>query len=181
MDNTLLLLEALHFAADKHRDHRRKDAHVTPYINHPIHVAQILASTGGVTDAEILAAAILHDTVEDTETTLEELEATFGGRVARIVGEVSDDKTLPKAERKRLQIEHAREISEEGALVKISDKISNVQDVSHNPPPDWDNERRAAYLNWAEEVVASCPKVNDRLMEEFAKSISLGKNVLGVH
>ena len=175
-----LLLKALHFAADKHRDQRRKDVHASPYINHPITVAQILSRVGGVDDAEILAAAVLHDTVEDTETTFEELELEFGGRVAGIVGEVTDDKTLSKAERKRLQIEHARHISEEGALVKIADKISNVQDVTNNPPEGWDDKRRLEYLDWAEHVVKSCPVVNESLLDQFDDVLCNGKAQLSI-
>src|SRR5690349_3850684 len=102
-----LLLHALAFAAHKHRDQRRKDAEASPYINHPIALAEVLAGEGGVTDIEVLAAALLHDTIEDTDTTIEELREQFGARIAGVVGEVTDDKDLPKAERKRLQIEHA--------------------------------------------------------------------------
>ncbi|MGH8733189.1 MAG: HD domain-containing protein, partial [Burkholderiales bacterium] len=98
-----LLLRALAFAAHKHRDQRRKDAAASPYINHPIALADVLVNEGGVTDVEVLCAALLHDTVEDTATTLEELEETFNPRIARIVAEVTDDQNLPKAERKRLQ------------------------------------------------------------------------------
>ncbi len=178
MNDISILLKAIHFAAGKHRDQRRKDVNSSPYINHPIHVAQILSEVGGIDDPEILAAAVLHDTVEDTETTPSELEQEFGERVARIVGEVTDDKSLPKNERKRLQIEHAAELSEEAALVKIADKISNVSDVIDNPPPDWGCIRRTEYLNWSEEVVTNSPRVNDRLIEYFAQSISLGKMAL---
>ena len=161
-----LVLRALHFAADKHRDHRRKDIHASPYINHPIHVAQILSEVG-VEDPEILAAATLHDTVEDTETSLGELAKEFGDRVSRIVAEVTDDKSLPKQERKRLQIEHAPELSGEAAQVKVADKISNVTDVISNPPPDWDDERRKEYVEWARAVVEKCPVVNQVLTDRF--------------
>ena len=175
-----LLLKALHFAADKHRDQRRKDVHASPYVNHPVTVAQILSEIGGVDDVEVLIAAILHDTVEDTDTTIEELEREFGSRVARIVGEVTDDKTLSKAERKRLQIENARHISEEGALVKIADKISNVQDVINNPPEEWDDKRRLEYLDWAEQVVKSCPVIGERLSVRFDEALSHGKARLSI-
>src|SRR5437868_9453111 len=108
-----LLLKALAFAAHKHRDQRRKDADASPYINHPIALADVLVNEGGVTDIEVLCAALLHDTVEDTATTHEELIAAFGARIARIVAEVTDDQHRPKAERKRLQVEHAASISTE--------------------------------------------------------------------
>ena len=177
LTNTLILLKALHFAADKHRDHRRKDVHASPYINHPIHVAQILSEVG-IEDPETLAAAVLHDTVEDTETTLGELAKEFGDRVSRIVAEVTDDKTLSKDDRKRLQIEHAPELSEEAALVKVADKISNVSDVIDNPPDGWNDKRRKEYVEWARAVVEACPVVNDSLLENFLQVILLGKSAL---
>ena len=180
MSDVSILLKALRFAADKHRDQRRKDVNASPYINHPIGVAQTLSEVGGVDDPEILAAAVLHDTVEDTESTIEELAKEFGARVASIVGEVTDDKTLPKAERKRLQIEHARHISEEGALVKIADKISNVQDVTNNPPEGWDDKRRLEYLDWAEHVVKSCPVVNVSLLDQFDDVLCNGQAQLSI-
>ena len=78
----LLILRAIDFAARKHRDQRRKDEEASPYINHPISVSLLLADIGGIADAEVLSAAILHDTLEDTDTTTEELEAVFGMRIA---------------------------------------------------------------------------------------------------
>ena len=174
------LLHALHFAADKHRDQRRKDALASPYINHPILVAQLLADIAGVTDTDILMAAILHDTVEDTETTFEELEQLFGSSVAGIVAEVTDDKTLSKKERKRLQIEHAQHISPEGALVKIADKLANIHDIAINPPQGWDRARRTEYLAWAEAVVGSCPSVNVALENRFAETLETAHAALQV-
>ncbi len=172
LTDTSILLKALHFAADRHRDHRRKDVHASPYINHPIHVAQILAEVG-IQDPETLAAAVLHDTVEDTETSLGELAVEFGDRVARIVSEVTDDKTLSKDERKRLQIEHAPDLSEEAALVKVADKISNVTDVLENPPDGWDDKRRKDYVEWARAVVDKCPVVKRSLTERFYSALEL--------
>src|ERR1041384_6973072 len=129
--NTIaLLLKALHFAANKHRDQRRKDIDASPYINHPIEVAETLARVGGVTDLVTLQAAILHDTIEDTTTTPEELEAAFGAEVRRVVEECTDDTKLPKADRKRLQIEHAPHLSHRAKLVKLGDKIANVRSVT---------------------------------------------------
>jgi guanosine-3',5'-bis(diphosphate) 3'-pyrophosphohydrolase len=148
-----LLLKALAFAAHKHRDQRRKDAEASPYINHPIALADVLVNEGGVTDPEVLSAALLHDTVEDTATTPEELRDAFGPRVAKIVAEVTDDKNLPKAERKRLQVEHAATISPEAKLVKLADKISNLRDVAVRPPAGWDLARRREYFDWAKSVV----------------------------
>jgi len=162
-----LLLKALSFAAHKHRDQRRKDAEASPYINHPIALADVLVNEGGVTDAEVLAAALLHDTVEDTATTPDELERAFGARVARIVAEVTDDAALPKAERKRLQVEHAASISPEAKLVKLADKICNLRDVAVRPPAQWSLERRREYFEWAKNVVDRLRGIHPRLEAAF--------------
>jgi guanosine-3',5'-bis(diphosphate) 3'-pyrophosphohydrolase len=148
-----LLFRALAFAAHKHRDQRRKDAEASPYINHPIALAEALAGEGGVSDVEVLAAALLHDTIEDTDTSLEELKREFGGRIAGIVMEVTDDQALPKAERKRLQIEHAAGLSAGAKLVKLADKICNLRDVADRPPAKWDLQRRQEYFEWAKRVI----------------------------
>ena len=148
-----LLLKALSFAAHKHRDQRRKDAEASPYINHPIALAQVLAGEGGVSDLEVLAAALLHDTIEDTATSGEELGREFGERIAAMVAEVTDDTKLPKAERKRLQIEHAAQLSEGAKLVKLADKICNLRDVADRPPAKWDLQRRQEYFEWAKRVI----------------------------
>ena len=173
-----LILKAAHFSAQKHSTQRRKDKDASPYINHPISVALAIAQIGGVDDPEILAAALLHDTLEDTATTPEELEAEFGKKVCEYVLDVTDDKTLPKHERKRRQIEHAKKISKGAALIKIGDKISNVTDVTNNPPADWDINRRKQYLDWAEKVIENCPKVNDRMENKFQEIINQGREAL---
>jgi GTP diphosphokinase / guanosine-3',5'-bis(diphosphate) 3'-diphosphatase len=149
------LFAALSFAAAQHRDQRRKDREASPYINHPIALAEVLARMG-VTDPVVLQAAILHDTIEDTETTPDEIEEHFGTEVRAVVEEVTDDKTLPKATRKRLQLEHAATLSDRAKLIKLADKICNVLDVTHSPPPDWDDERRRPYLDWSAGVVEQC-------------------------
>ena len=173
------LLQAIDFAAHKHRAQRRKSGQDVPYINHPINVARLLAEVGGIADEDVLVAAVLHDTLEDTETTREELEAAFGPAVLRIVEEVTDDKSLPKAQRKRLQVEHASGLSPGAALIKLADKISNVQDMGHAPPADWPVERVREYLDWAEAVVANCPDVNRPLRERFAQVLSEGRQAVG--
>ena len=173
-----LILKAVHFSAQKHSTQRRKDENASPYINHPISVALAIAQIGGVDDPEILAAALLHDTLEDTDTTPEELEDEFGKKVCEYVLDVTDDKTLPKDERKRRQIEHAKKISNGVALIKLGDKISNVTDVINNPPEDWDNNRRKEYLDWAEKVIENCPKVNDRMENKFQEIIKQGREAL---
>jgi guanosine-3',5'-bis(diphosphate) 3'-pyrophosphohydrolase len=147
------LLKAAAFAAEQHRDQRRKGSDAAPYINHPIAVANVLANEAGIDDAEVLCAAMLHDTIEDTGTTEEELRAEFGDRVTDIVLEVTDDKALPKDIRKQLQIEHAPRLSREAKLVKLADKISNLRDII-TAPPDWPVERKAAYFEWSAQVIA---------------------------
>jgi guanosine-3',5'-bis(diphosphate) 3'-pyrophosphohydrolase len=148
-----VVLAASAFAAHKHRDQRRKGKDASPYINHPIAVANVLANEAAITDATTLAAALLHDTIEDTDTTVEELEGEFGLEIAAVVLEVTDDKKLPKQVRKRLQIEHAATLSRNAKLVKLADKICNLRDMSRSPPVDWPIERRAEYFAWAKNVV----------------------------
>jgi guanosine-3',5'-bis(diphosphate) 3'-pyrophosphohydrolase len=151
-DAIALLLRATAFAADKHRNQRRKDAEASPYINHPVALANLLAQAG-IGDTTVLAAALLHDTIEDTDATPEELTAAFGGEIAAVVLEVTDDKSLPKAERKRRQVEHAPHLSTPAKLVKLADKICNLRDVSHSPPLDWSLERKREYFDWARQVI----------------------------
>jgi len=162
-----LLFRALAFAAHKHRDQRRKDAEASPYINHPIALAEVLAGEGGVTDVEVLAAALLHDTIEDTDTSLAELQEEFGARIAAMVAEVTDDKNLPKAERKRLQIEHAAALSPGAKLVKLADKICNLRDVADRPPSKWELERRQEYFEWAKRVIDGLRGVHPKLEAAF--------------
>lgn len=148
-----VLVKAAAFAADKHRHQRRKGADAEPYINHPIGLASVLAVEAGITDVETLCAAILHDTVEDTETSEAELRAHFGVAIAGLVMEVTDDKRLDKDERKRLQIQRAAAASEKARLVKLADKICNLRDIVEKPPADWDLARRRAYFDWARQVI----------------------------
>ena len=148
-----LILRALAYAAEKHRDQRRKNAEASPYINHPIALANVLATEGHVNDYVVICAALLHDTIEDTETTHEELTEQFGSEIAGIVLEVTDDKSLPKAERKRLQIEHASSLSDKAKVVKLADKICNLRDIAHEPPAGWDLSRKQEYFDWAKAVV----------------------------
>jgi GTP diphosphokinase / guanosine-3',5'-bis(diphosphate) 3'-diphosphatase len=165
--STQLILEALQFAAEKHRDQRRKDIEASPYINHPIALANVLWREGGVHEPDVICAALLHDTVEDTQTTEAELVETFGNKIAGIVMEVTDDKTLIKADRKRAQIEHAPHISREAKLVKLADKISNLRDVASSPPKDWSLERRREYFDWARKVVDGMRGVHPLLEQLF--------------
>ena len=174
-------IKAIAFAAHKHRGQRRKDRQQTPYINHPIALTSVLALEAKITDETVLVAALLHDTVEDTSASFEELEGVFGSSITGIVRELSDDKSLPKSERKRLQIEHARHASTEAKCVKLADKICNVRDITHDPPADWPDERRQEYLDWAESVVAECRGVSSALEEIFDKAVSEGRSALGLN
>jgi guanosine-3',5'-bis(diphosphate) 3'-pyrophosphohydrolase len=173
-----LVLKAAEFAAQKHEGQIRKGRDGSPYIDHPKSVARVLAEVGGVDDPEILAAAWLHDTLEDTETTPEELTSAFGERVCRLVEEVSDDKSLLKEERKQLQIEHALMLSADAVLIKFGDKISNVIEITNTPPIKWSLERRKKYLDWAEAVIDNCPKVNTALEQHFAEVLKKGRKML---
>jgi guanosine-3',5'-bis(diphosphate) 3'-pyrophosphohydrolase len=166
-DPVSIVLAASAFAAHKHRDQRRKGADASPYINHPIAVANVLANEAGITDPTILAAALLHDTIEDTDTTVEELAAEFGSEIAAIVVEVTDDKSLDKLVRKRLQIEHAASLSSSAQFVKFADKICNIRDMSGSPPVDWSSERRAEYFAWAKQVVDQMRGVSPVLEKLF--------------
>ena len=176
--NDILVLKAAQFAALKHRDQLRKGSQELPYVVHLISTALLIAEVGGVKDPEVLAAALLHDTIEDTQTTAEELTAAFGKKVCRLVEEVSDDKSHEKAVRKRLQIEHAPELSSGAVLIKLADKISNVVDLTNSPPIKWDLEQCEDYLDWAEEVINNCPKVNRALERHFAEVVALGRKTL---
>jgi GTP diphosphokinase / guanosine-3',5'-bis(diphosphate) 3'-diphosphatase len=147
-----LVLRAAAFAAEKHRSGRRKDEDASPYINHPITAAYILVRAG-IEDPAVLASALLHDTVEDTLTTVDELEVVFGYEIANIVAECTDDKSLPKLERKQAQIDHAPKLSHKAKLVKLADKIANVNDINGAPPAGWSLERKREYFDWAKRVV----------------------------
>jgi GTP diphosphokinase / guanosine-3',5'-bis(diphosphate) 3'-diphosphatase len=162
-----LLLEALEFAADKHRNQRRKDRRASPYINHPIALATVLTLEGRVADPKVLAAALLHDTIEDTRTSYEELKAKFGTRVAKTVLEVTDNKRLRKHTRKRLQVEHASGLSRDAKLVKLADKICNVRDLGEHPPVGWNKQRRREYFDWAKRVIDGLRGTNRRLEAAF--------------
>lgn len=155
----------MNFAAVSHQNQRRSNKAKTPYINHPIGVANILANEGDVTDIQTLMGALLHDTVEDTNTSFEEIEEHFGKPVRKIVEEVTDDKSLPKAERKRLQIEHAASCSREAKLIKLADKLYNLRDLSspEGVPEDWSRARRDEYFIWAQKVVDNLRGTNEKL------------------
>jgi (p)ppGpp synthase/HD superfamily hydrolase len=179
-ESTGALLKALRFAAEKHKGQRRKGAEAAPYINHLIQVAEILWTVGNVRDVTLLVASTLHDTIEDTDATPEEIEAQFGGEVLALVLEVTDDRSLSQKDRKQLQVESASHKSPKAKLLKIADKISNVQDIVTSPPRDWSLERKREYLLWTERVVAGLRGVNENLEIYYDDLLRKGKQSLGI-
>jgi GTP diphosphokinase / guanosine-3',5'-bis(diphosphate) 3'-diphosphatase len=167
-DDLGLLIRATHFAARRHRDQRRKDIKSTPYITHPIALAATL-SDAGVSDVTVLAAALLHDTIEDTITTYDDLRGEFGKAIADLVAEVTDAKFVEKASRKRLQVARAGHASEGAKLVKLADKICNLRDMLGRPPAHWSLERRQRYFDWADEVIGQVRGTNATLERMFAR------------
>ncbi|TND08946.1 MAG: guanosine-3',5'-bis(diphosphate) 3'-pyrophosphohydrolase [Bacteroidetes bacterium] len=157
-----LLISAIHFASRAHAGQLRKDK-LTPYINHPLEVMQLLSKHGDVRNETFLCAAVLHDIVEDTSITIRDIEKLFNTRIASIVWEVTDDKDTPKQERKRLQAERAHLLSEGAKLIRLADKISNVKDILHAPPASWDIAERRKYVLWTREVVQPIRGINPPL------------------
>jgi guanosine-3',5'-bis(diphosphate) 3'-pyrophosphohydrolase len=170
---TSSILRAAAFAAHKHRMQRRKDPDATPYINHPIAVADLLANEACITDEVVLIAAILHDTIEDTATTRDELREGFGEDVAAIVAELTDDKSLPKETRKQLQITNAARASPRARLVKLADKICNVRDMHATPPATWSAERVAQYFAWSRAVVDNLRGTHAQLEALFDAAVTI--------
>jgi len=166
------LMHALEFASRKHKDQRRKDVDASPYINHPISLANILCNEAHVTDVDVICGALLHDTVEDTDTTSEELEKEFGKKICSIVMDVTDDKTQGKQVRKQAQIDHAAHASDEAKLVKLADKISNLRDVAVNSPQHWSLERRQEYFDWAKQVIDQVRGTHPQLESIFNDAYS---------
>ncbi len=168
MTNAVLsMTRALDFAARKHTDHRRKGEREEPYINHLAEVARLLADATDGQDLDLVLAGLLHDTIEDTKTTYDELVSEFGTVVADLVAEVTDDKSLEKAERKRRQVETAPNKSDRAKMIKIADKTSNLRSIVASPPADRSPERKRGYFEWARKVVAGCRGVNALLEERF--------------
>jgi (p)ppGpp synthase/HD superfamily hydrolase len=166
-DDIILIMRAADFAARRHVHQRRKGVGAEPYVNHLVEVADLLAGATGGSDAVLIAAGLLHDTLEDTETTFDELAELFSEEIAVLVGEVTDDKSLPKAERKRLQIATAASKSVRARLIKIADKTSNLRALADSPPAGWGLPRIAEYVDWAEQVVARCRGLNAALEQAF--------------
>lgn len=175
-----LLLKAFRFSAEKHCDQRRKDSKSSPYINHPIQVAETLWAIGDVHDVTLLVASILHDTIEDTGTRPDEIKAEFGEDVLALVLEVTDDKSLPKQVRKQLQVEMAHHKTRNAKLLKLADKICNVRDIIATPPSNWSLQRKQEYLLWTEQVVAGLRGVNEKLERYYDDLLAGGKRALGI-
>lgn len=178
VNGTLLVARAAEFAARAHVTQRRKGAAQEPYINHLAEVALMLAEATGGEDAILIAAGWLHDTLEDTDTEREELEALFGPEVASVVAEVTDDKSLPKLDRKRLQIEKTPGKSLRARMLKIADKTSNLHSIALSPPREWDAERRTDYVIWAEAVIAGCRGLNPHLEAKFDAAVLQAREIL---
>ncbi len=179
MTNAILTLtKAMDFAARKHTDQRRKGEREEPYINHLAEVARLLADATDGDDLDLVLAGLLHDTIEDTETTYDELVGEFGAVVADLVAEVTDDKSLEKAERKRRQVETAPNKSDRAKMIKIADKTSNLRSIVASPPKDWSVERQREYFAWAAKVVAGCRGVNAKLEGWFDDAYASGTTTL---
>ena len=163
---THAILQAATFAAEKHADQRRKGKRQEPYINHLLEVAELVSSVAE-RDENLIIAALLHDVVEDAGVTFDELAERFGTDVAALVAEVTDDKSLPKVERKRLQIVSAPHKSPRAQILKLADKISNLRSMLNSPPADWNEARRREYFDWASQVVAGLTAPNQQLKREF--------------
>jgi GTP diphosphokinase / guanosine-3',5'-bis(diphosphate) 3'-diphosphatase len=172
-----LILRAATFAANRHHDQRRLGHEDMSYVNHPFAVASALCDEGGVTDVELLAAALLHDTIEDTATTQEDLSRTFGARIAGIVAEMTDNKKLSKAQQKRVQLDDAAQASQDAQQLKIADKLCNLRDIIEGPPADWPLFRKNQYFDWAKAVVDQVRGANPGLAEKFDAAYALRKKL----
>jgi len=165
-----LFMKAITFAAAKHKNQFRKGSDQCPYINHPLYVTSILVKVG-VLDLNLLIAALLHDTVEDTKTSPEEIENEFNTEIKNLVLEVTDDKSLSKEKRKLLQVENTPHKSDGAKLLKIADKISNLEDIASHPPVFWTKLRKMEYIKWATDVVAGCRGINPKLEHLFDETV----------
>jgi (p)ppGpp synthase/HD superfamily hydrolase len=164
------ILAAAMFAAEKHAAQKRKGAAAEPYVNHLIEVAQLIAGSSGHLDTDLVMAGFLHDTIEDTGTTAEELERVFGSDISTLVVELTDDKSLPKEVRKALQVSGAPHKSVRAQVIKLADKISNLRSLLASPPAAWSTERKREYSAWAQRVVGALSEPNPILKAEFDRT-----------
>lgn len=182
MDDISLILKALEFSAGRHRNQFRKGADRAPYINHPIQVANLLVNEGSEKDHVLIAATILHDVIEDTvrgkkekKKLIDEIREKFGEEVLSVTLEVTDDKSLGKKERKRMQVVHASMLSERAKKLKLADKIMNVRDITASPPLTWPHKRIIRYFDWSEKVVEGLRGVSKPLEDIFDQSLKAGR------
>ena len=170
MNGLVTVMKAADAAARWHVDQRRKGARQEPYITHLIEVSSLVAEATEGADHNLIMAALLHDTIEDQGVTREEIAAQFNDDVAGLVCEVTDDKRLPKAERKRLQIEHAPNLTPRAKILKLADKISNLRSSATSPPADWPMQRRRDYMIWTTEVAQGLRGASGLLEQEFDRA-----------
>jgi GTP diphosphokinase / guanosine-3',5'-bis(diphosphate) 3'-diphosphatase len=172
MKEWLRVLRAADAAARWHVHQRRKGSAEEPYINHLVEVAVLVAEATDGTDTNLVIAALLHDAIEDSEVPKEMIAEIFGEDVASIVPEVTDDKGIPKAERKLRQIETAATKSPRAKILKLADKTSNLRAIAASPPPDWSVKRRIEYVLWARDVAKGLRGVNQRLEDQFDEAVA---------
>jgi guanosine-3',5'-bis(diphosphate) 3'-pyrophosphohydrolase len=170
MESIPQILDAALFAAQKHARQRRKGAGAEPYINHLIEVAHLVSTVKPAPDANVIMAALLHDTIEDVSVTPQELTTRFGPDVSTLVVEMTDDKSLPQRQRKQLQIDHAPHLSPRAQIIKLADKISNLRSLLSSPPADWDFARKRQYFDWAKRVVDALSAPDPILKSEFERT-----------
>jgi guanosine-3',5'-bis(diphosphate) 3'-pyrophosphohydrolase len=178
INNLSVLTEAYNFSAIKHTKQRRKGILDIPYINHPIEVANVLSHTDNNVDIPLLTAAVLHDTLEDTDTTFEEITEVFGDEIASTVREVTDDMSLSKERRRQIQIDKALSLSVNAKKIKIADKICNILDIIQTRY-HWNDRQKHEYIDWSVKVVDNCRGVDEVLEREFDKVLSIAKETIG--
>jgi len=172
------ILDAAIFAAQKHQGHVRKDEQASPYVTHSLAVARTICNIGKVNDPTILIAAILHDTIEDTNTMEAEIQERFGEEILSIVLEVTDDKSQNKLARKQQQVIHAHNLSNGAKIIKLADKLTNCLDILHTPPKNWSLGRRREYIQWAADVIAQIRGTNPSLEAAFDEMLSQAEKTL---
>ena len=178
MNDTVLITHALRFAAERHSSQRRKGQAKEPYVNHLAEVSELVADATEGKDVNLIAAALLHDTIEDTETSSDELIATFNNDIAQLVADVTDDKSLPKQDRKHLQVVNSRAQNMRVKLLKLADKTSNLRSLANSPPENWNTEQKQAYIDWAIKVAAGLKGVNPWLEERFDEALRRAQQAL---
>lgn len=173
-----IVLEAVGFAAEGHNGQLRENPEKTPYIIHPIRVTEHLMTIANVHERDILVAALLHDTVEDTKITFADIQKSFGTTAEGYVRELTDNMSLPQEERMKLQIETAPKKSLAAAQIKLADKYDNLKSLQSNPPATWDQKKIDEYFLSAKKVTSSLPAANVPLKKAVDDVISQYKPVV---